>query len=88
MNARWSSGPELASSSTIIRRCATTFIEKSATTIRNTRPAEKWNRELAANPNFADRYRRNPGIINDSILASEEPEIGEFLRANPEVRHR
>ena len=53
---------------------------------QDTRPADKWNRELAANPNFADRYRQNPNIINDSSLGSDEPEIGEFLRTNPEVR--
>ena len=53
---------------------------------QDTRPAEKWNRELAANPNFADRYRQNPNIINDSNLRSEEPEIAEFLRTNPDVR--
>jgi hypothetical protein len=52
---------------------------------QDTRPAEKWNRELAANPNFADRYRQNPSII-DSNLESEEPEIAEFLRTNPDVR--
>jgi len=49
-------------------------------------PAEKWNRELAANPNFADRFRQNPSIVNDSNLRHEEPEIAEFLRTNPEVR--
>lgn len=53
---------------------------------QNTRPGEKWHRELDANPGFADRYHQNPNIINDSNLASEEPEIGEFLRTNPEVR--
>ena len=53
---------------------------------QDTRPAEKWNRELAANPNFADRYRQNPNIVNDSNLRSEEPEIAEFLRTNPDVR--
>ncbi len=53
---------------------------------RDTRPAEKWNRELAQNPDFAGRYRQNPSIINDSNLASDEPEIAEFLRTNPEVR--
>ena len=52
---------------------------------QDTRPAEKWDRELAANPNFAERYRRNPSIINDN-LNREEPEIAEFLRTNPEVR--
>jgi hypothetical protein len=52
----------------------------------NTRPGEKWRRELDANPNFADRYRQNPNIVNDSNLASDEPEINEFLRTNPDVR--
>jgi hypothetical protein len=52
---------------------------------QDTRPADKWNRELEANPNFADHYRQNPGII-DSNLDSEEPEIAEFLRTNPDVR--
>lgn len=53
---------------------------------QDTRPEEKWNHELAANPNFAGRYRENPRIINDSNLDSEEPEIAEFLRTNPDVR--
>lgn len=52
---------------------------------QNTRPSEKWDRELAANPNFADRYRQNPGVI-DSNLDRDEPEIAEFLRTNPDVR--
>jgi len=52
----------------------------------NTPPREKWHRELDANPNFADRFRQHPDIVNDSNLASEEPEIGEFLKTNPEVR--
>ena len=52
---------------------------------QDTRPGEKWDRELAANPNFADRYRQNPSII-DSNLEREEPEIAEFLRTNPDVR--
>ena len=52
----------------------------------NTRPGEKWRRELDANPNFAGRYRQNRNIINDSNLASDEPEINEFLRTNPDVR--
>jgi hypothetical protein len=53
---------------------------------QDTRPADKWNRELAANPNFADRYRQNPSIVNDSNLRDSEPEIAEFLRTNPDVR--
>jgi len=53
---------------------------------QDTQPAEKWNRELAANPNFADRYRQNPNIVNDSNLRDSEPEIAEFLRTNPDVR--
>ena len=53
---------------------------------QDTQPAEKWNRELAANPNFADRYRQNPSIVNDSNLRDSEPEIAEFLRTNPDVR--
>jgi hypothetical protein len=53
---------------------------------RNTRPADKWNRLLEANPNFADRYRQNPSIVNDSSLANDEPEIREFMRTNPDVR--
>jgi len=53
---------------------------------QDTRPAEKWNREMAANPNFADRYRDNPNIINDSDLRHSEPEIAEFLRTNPDVQ--
>jgi hypothetical protein len=52
----------------------------------NTRPGEKWHRELEANPNFANRYRQNRNIINDFNLASEEPEINQFLRTNPDVR--
>ena len=53
---------------------------------RNTRPGEKWNRLLEANPNFAERYRQNPSIMNDSNLANDEPEIREFMRTNPDVR--
>jgi hypothetical protein len=53
---------------------------------RNTRPADKWNRLMEANPNFADRYRQNPSIVNDSNLANDEPEIREFMRTNPDVR--
>jgi len=53
---------------------------------RNTRPADKWNRLLEANPNFAERYRQNPSIMNDSNLANDEPEIREFMRTNPDVR--
>jgi len=53
---------------------------------QDTRPSEKWDRELAANPDFADRFRQNPSIVNDSNLRSEEPEIAEFLRTNPDVR--
>jgi hypothetical protein len=53
---------------------------------RDAQPAEKWDRLMAANPNFADRYRENPGIINDSNLASDEPAIAQFLRTNPDVR--
>lgn len=53
---------------------------------QDTQPAEKWNRELDANPNFADRYRQNPSIVNDSNLRDSEPEIAEFLRTNPDVR--
>jgi hypothetical protein len=52
----------------------------------NTRPADKWNREMAANPNFAERYRDNPNIINDGNLRNDEPEIAEFLRTNPDVQ--
>ena len=53
---------------------------------QNTPPREKWNRELEANPNFADRYHDNPDVINDPNLRNNEPEIAEFLRTNPEVR--
>jgi hypothetical protein len=53
---------------------------------QNTRPADKWNRLLEANPNFAERYRQNPSIMNDSNLANDEPEIREFMRTNPDVR--
>jgi len=53
---------------------------------QDTRPAEKWNRELEANPNFANRFRQNPSIVNDSSLDNDEPEIAEFLRTNPDVR--
>jgi hypothetical protein len=53
---------------------------------RNTPPREKWNRLLSANPNFADRWRQNPSIMNDSNLANDEPEIREFMRTNPDVR--
>ena len=53
---------------------------------QNMSPAEKWNREMAANPNFAERYRDNPNIINQGNLRNDEPEIAEFLRTNPEVR--
>jgi hypothetical protein len=53
---------------------------------QNTRPADKWNRLLEANPNFAERYRQNPSIVNDSNMANDEPEIREFMRTNPDVR--
>ncbi|HEV2170025.1 MAG TPA: hypothetical protein VGR40_03705 [Candidatus Binatus sp.] len=53
---------------------------------QNTRPGEKWRRELDANPNFADRFRSNPDVINDPNLRHNEPEIAEFFRTNPEVR--
>ena len=53
---------------------------------QNTRPEEKWRREMDANPNFADRYRQHPDIVNDSKLNNDEPEIAEFLRTNPDVR--
>ncbi len=53
---------------------------------QNMSPAEKWNREMAANPNFAERYRDNPNIINQENLRNDEPEIAEFLRTNPDVQ--
>ena len=53
---------------------------------RNTRPGEKWRRLMDANPDFANRYRDNPNIVNDGNLSSSEPEIAEFLRTNPDVR--
>jgi hypothetical protein len=53
---------------------------------QDTRPAEKWNRELEANPSFADRFRQNPSIVNDSNLENDEPQIAEFMRTNPDVR--
>lgn len=53
---------------------------------RDTRPAEKWDRLMAANPNFAERYRRDHSIINDSNLDNDEPAIAQFLRTNPDVR--
>jgi hypothetical protein len=49
-------------------------------------PAEKWNRFLAHNPNFAERYRENPGIVNDENVVNEEPELRELFRTDPEVR--
>jgi hypothetical protein len=53
---------------------------------RDTRPEEKWDRLMASNPNFAQRYRENRSIINDSNLDSDEPAIAQFLRTNPDVR--
>jgi hypothetical protein len=53
---------------------------------RNTPAREKWNRLLEQNPNFAQRWRQNPSIMNDSNLANDEPEIREFMRTNPDVR--
>jgi hypothetical protein len=49
-------------------------------------PAEKWNRFLARNPNFAERYRENPSIVNDENVLNEEPELRELFRTDPEVR--
>lgn len=54
---------------------------------RDLRPAEKWSRLLDQNPDFANRYHQNPGIVNDPNLRGNEPEIAEFLKTNPEVRH-
>jgi hypothetical protein len=48
--------------------------------------AEKWNRFLAHNPNFAERYRENPSIVNDESVVNDEPELRELFRTNPEVR--
>lgn len=53
---------------------------------QNTPPRQKLHRELDANPNFADRFRDNPDVINDPNLRHDEPEIAEFLRTNPDVR--
>lgn len=83
MMDQWSGVRELFSNHPEVRD----YVEQNVRDYnRDTRPGEKWHRELEANPNFADRFRQNPDIINDSNLASEEPEIGEFLRTNPEVR--
>jgi hypothetical protein len=49
-------------------------------------PAEKWNRFLNHNPNFAERYRENPGIVNDENVVNDEPELRELFRTDPEVR--
>jgi hypothetical protein len=49
-------------------------------------PAEKWNRFLNQNPNFAERYRQNPDIVNDNSVMNDEPAVREFFRTNPEVR--
>lgn len=49
-------------------------------------PAEKWNRFLAHNPNFAERYRQNPSIVNDESVLNDEPELRELFRTDPEVR--
>jgi len=49
-------------------------------------PAEKWNRFLNHNPNFAERYRQNPGIVNDEKVVNDEPELRELFRTDPEVR--
>jgi len=49
-------------------------------------PAEKWNRFLAHNPNFAQRYRENPSIVNDESVLNDEPELRELFRTDPEVR--
>ncbi|HYK65826.1 MAG TPA: hypothetical protein VEY94_12835 [Patescibacteria group bacterium] len=53
---------------------------------QNTSPGQKWHRELDANPNFADRFRNNPNVINDPNLRNDEPEIAEFFNTNPDVR--
>jgi len=62
------------------------YVEQKVRDYNEMRPADKWNREMAANPNFAERYRDNPNIINQGNLRNDEPEIAEFLRTNPEVR--
>jgi hypothetical protein len=49
-------------------------------------PAEKWNRFLNHNPNFAERYRENPSIVNDENVVNDEPELRELFRTDPEVR--
>jgi hypothetical protein len=49
-------------------------------------PAEKWNRFLNHNPNFAERYRGNPSIVNDENVVNDEPELRELFRTDPEVR--
>jgi hypothetical protein len=53
---------------------------------RDDSPRAKWNRLLAHNPDFAERYRQNPGIIDDPNVMRDEPEVREFLRTNPDVR--
>ena len=53
---------------------------------RNTRPGEKWHRLLDANPDFANRYRQDPSIVEDANLRNDEPEIREFIKTNPDVR--
>ena len=49
-------------------------------------PADKWHRFLKHNPNFAQRYRENPGIVNDENVVDNEPELRELFRTDPEVR--
>ena len=49
-------------------------------------PAEKWHRFLNQNPNFAERYRQNPDIINNDSVMNDEPELRDLFRTNPEVR--
>ena len=49
-------------------------------------PAVKWHEFLEQNPNFAERYRQNPGIIDDENVMNDEPEVRELLRTNPGIR--
>ncbi len=62
------------------------YVHQTVHDYSDLRPNEKWLLLLEENPDFAERYHQNPSIINDSNLAGSEPEIGEFLRTNPEVR--
>ena len=49
-------------------------------------PAVKWREFLEQNPNFAERYRQNPAIVENESVLNDEPELRELLRTDPEMR--